>query len=263
MSAYAAILSANFCTMLQYRAAAIAGLATQIFWGFILVMVFEAFFRSTTASQPMTLDEVTTYIWLGQGFLMLLPWNQDRDIHALVRSGSVGYELLRPVDLYNLWFTRALAFRTAPMALRAVPLLTLALLFFGMDLPDSPTAGVAFALSMVGALLISCSFTTLLNISLMWTVSDQGITALAAPAVTILTGAIVPIPFFPDWAQTVINALPFRGIVDTPYRLYLGHIPPSDVLFHLGHQLAWTAVLVLMGRWILSRGVRRLVMQGG
>ena len=67
MRAYAAVLSANFRTLLQYRAAAIAGFATQIFWGFI---------RSSTAAQPMNVDEVTTYVWLSQAFIMLLPWNR-------------------------------------------------------------------------------------------------------------------------------------------------------------------------------------------
>ena len=132
-----------------------------------------------------------------------------------------------------------------------------------MDLPASPAAGAAFVLSMMGALLISSAFTTLINVTMMWTVSGQGAAAMAGIAVTILTGMIVPIPFFPDWAQTIINVLPFRGIVDTPYRIYLGHIPTSDVLPHLGHQLAWAAGLVLIGRWVLSRGLRRLVMQGG
>ncbi len=263
MISYTAILSANVRTLLQYRTAAVAGLITQIFWGLIRVMIFEAFYRSTTADQPMTLDEVVTYIWLGQAFFLLLPWDVDRQIHALIRSGLVGYELLRPVDLYNLWFTRALAFRTAPTLLRAVPLIAVAILFLGMGAPASAAAGLAFCVSMIGALLISCAFTTLLNITLMWTVSGQGVAGLSAAAVTILTGMLIPVPFFPDWAQTVINALPFRGIVDTPYRLYLGHIPPSDAIWHLGHQFVWTVALILAGRWLLARGVRRLVMQGG
>ena len=174
MSSYAAVMSANFRTLLQYRTAAVAGFTTQIFWGFIRVMIFEAFFRSSTADQPMTVDEVTTYIWLGQAFIALLPWNTDRELDALIRSGLVGYELLRPVDLYNFWLARAIAYRTAPTLLRAVPLLALALLFFGMDLPASPAAGAAFVLSMMGALLISSAFTTLINVTMMWTVSGQG-----------------------------------------------------------------------------------------
>ena len=167
------------------------------------------------------------------------------------------------MDLHNLWLARALAYRTAPTLLRAVPLLTLALLFFGMDLPGSPAAGAAFLASMIGALLISSALTTLINVTMMWTVSGQGAAVMAGGAVTFLTGMIVPVPFFPEWAQTVINVLPFRGIVDTPYRIYLGHIPTSDIFPNLAHQLAWAAALVLIGRWVLSRGLRRLVMQGG
>ena len=62
MSPYAAILSARFRTLLQYRTAAIAGLGTQLFWGLIRVMIFEAFYRSSNAPQPMALRDVVTYL---------------------------------------------------------------------------------------------------------------------------------------------------------------------------------------------------------
>lgn len=73
MSGYQALVSARFRALLQYRSAAIAGFTTQIFFGLTFVMVFEAFFRSSNASQPMTLGETTTYIWLGQAFFVLMP----------------------------------------------------------------------------------------------------------------------------------------------------------------------------------------------
>ena len=100
MISYWAVLSAQFRSLLQYRAAALAGLGTQVFWGLIRVMIFQAFFRSTTVEQPMELGDVLTYVWLGQAFLALLPW-QDNALRSLIRTGGVGYELLRPVDLYG------------------------------------------------------------------------------------------------------------------------------------------------------------------
>ena len=41
------------------------------------------------------------------------------------------------------------------------------------------------------------------------------------------------------------------------------HAGIGEALFHLGHQLVWTVALVLIGRWVLSRGLHRLVVQGG
>ena len=55
----------------------------------------------------------------------------------------------------------------------------------------------------------------------------------------------------------------FPGLIDIPFRLYLGRVPVEECLPLFLHQLAWTAVLVLAGRGALARGARRLVVQGG
>ena len=117
LSPYRAILSARFRMLLQYRAAALAGLWTQIFFGLVLLMIYEAFYESTTARQPLAFAEIVSYVWLGQALLAMLPWNADAEIRAMVRSGAVAYELCRPIDLYSLWYARALAWRTAPTLL--------------------------------------------------------------------------------------------------------------------------------------------------
>ncbi len=81
-------------------------------------------------------------------------------------------------------------------------------------------------------------------------------------AVIVLSGMVVPLPLFPDWSQPILNALPFRGLVDVPFRLYVGHIPPEEVISVLAHQVAWSAALIGLGHAVLSRGTRRLVVQG-
>ena len=40
-------------------------------------MIFQAFYSSTNAEQPMSRSDVETYIWLGQAFLAALPWSID------------------------------------------------------------------------------------------------------------------------------------------------------------------------------------------
>jgi ABC-2 type transport system permease protein len=261
--AYASLISARFRTLLQYRAAAVAGVGTQLFFGLIFVMVYEAFYRSTRAPQPMTYGEVCTYLWLGQGMLAMLPWSVDPELRSMVRSGGVAYELLRPLDLYWLWYARALAWRTAPTLLRAVPLFAVALLFLRMQPPASWASFAAWLAATGGALLLGCAISVLMGISLLWTVSGDGVAQLVPALVVVLSGMNVPLPLFPAWAQPILDVLPFRGLVDTPFRLYLGHIPPSQTPWLLLHQLGWTAAIVLLGRWLLARRMRRLVIQGG
>jgi ABC-2 type transport system permease protein len=268
---YLAIVAARFRTLLQYRAAAIAGLWTQIVFGLVLIMIYEAFYRSAPASaQPMTFAQVTSYVWLGQGLLAMLPWNADNELKALIRSGAVAYELCRPVDLYGLWYARAFAHRTAPTLLRFVPMLVFAMVVLpavGQDelrlAPPEPAAGLAFALSMVTTLALACAISVLINITLLWTVAGDGIVMMASTVVALFSGILVPLPLFPDWAQTVFAWLPFAGLADQPFRIYTGDIPLDHLPLVLGRQLVWALVLVMFGRWLLSRGLRRVVVQGG
>jgi ABC-2 type transport system permease protein len=260
---YRAVLSARFRTLLQYRAAALAGMSTQVFWGLIRVMIFDAFYRSTTQAQPIDQTQIVTYMWLGQAMLGVLPWGVDSEIRGLINTGSVAYELLRPLDLYNLWYCRSLAARTAPTLLRSIPIFVIAGLFMGLQPPPSLLCGLGWVLTTGGAILLASAITTLINISLLWTISGDGMLRLMPTLVYVFSGLLVPLPLLPDGLRAVLEFLPFRGIVDTPFRVYLGHIPPSQIGFVFAHQIAWTLALVLFGRLLLARGARRLVVQGG
>lgn len=263
MKPYWAIFTTRFRLLLQYRAAAMAGLVTQLFFGAVIVGVMRAFYASAEGTQPMNIGEVVSYIWLGQAFLALVPWRGDPDIVALVRNGGVAYELLRPMNLYRLWFARAVAMRVAPALLRATPLLPIAWCFLGLESPASGSALLLWILAMVGAVALSAAMTVLLNFSLMWTVSGEGITQ-AMPIVTMFfSGMILPLPLFPEWAQGVLHWLPFRGLVDVPHRIYLGNLDGSEALLALMQQWLWVGGLGTVGYLLLNRGLKRLVVQGG
>ncbi len=263
MSAYTALLSAQLRTLLQYRAAALAGLTTQLFFGFVIVMVYEAFYASAAAPMPMTLREVTTYTWLGQAMLGLMPWSIDPEIRERIRTGGVAYELLRPADLYNMWFIRSVARRAVPTLLRSLPIFAVAGLFLGLEPPPTAAAGLAWAAATFCALLLSSAITTLMAVTLMWTISGEGILYIMPGIAGFFSGQYLPLPLMPDWIELLSEWLPFRGLIDIPFRLYLGHVPVEECLPLFLHQLAWIAVLVLAGRRALARGTRRLVVQGG
>lgn len=267
MRANISIMRMRFQLLLQYRMAAVAGICTQFLFGFVRVMVYEGFFAASSGFHPMSLTETISYVWLGQAMLGLLPWNSDSEIHSLIRNGNVAYELCRPVDLYDIWYFRAVALRSAPTLLRCIPLLLITIWFlpekYQLQAPASPQAGVAWFMTTIGAILLGAAITNLLTISQLWTISGEGMNRLIPAVVMMFSGIIVPIPLFPDWMQGLLHLLPFRGIVDTPNRFFVGHFPASELGIHLLHQLIWTVILVMLGRLLLNKGLKRVVIQGG
>ena len=56
---------------------------------------------------------------------------------------------------------------------------------------------------------------------------------------------------------------PFAGMLDIPLRLYVGELSGAAAAGGLALQAFWTLTLIALGRWALSRDMRRLEVQGG
>lgn len=266
MKAYFSIFRLRFALQLQYRGAAFAAFVTNFFFGVIRVMVFQAFYASSNQVQPMTLEQTVTYTWLTQVTFRLLPWITDTEMLTLVRSGNIAYELCRPLSLYFSWYFRLIAFRLVPALLTGVPIYIIVILlpgYFRALPPASPIAGMAWLVAMLLSLLLGCALTNLIVISALWTTAGDGMLRIFPAVVMLFSGTIVPLAFFPDWAQIALQILPFSGLVDIPFRLYLGVVPLAQILPLLGLQLFWTAIFILVGVKLLDSGMRRVALQGG
>jgi len=271
---YAAAFASRFLLMLQYRAAALAGFATQCWWGAIKVMIYLAFFAaapSAAAEAPMTLAQVITYTWLAQALLALTPWSADPEIALAVRTGGVAYDRLRPLDTYVLWYVRGAAW----MASRAVPRAALMLLAAGLVLPllglsdwawkppATFAAAAFFLVSLPLALALSAAFLMIVNVVVAATLTDRGPNVLFNALIIVFSGNLLPLALYPDWARTALLVQPFAGMLDIPLRLYVGELEGAAAFGGLALQAFWTLVLVVFGRWALSRVMRRLEVQGG
>ncbi|MBH5317354.1 ABC transporter permease [Paenibacillus sp. GSMTC-2017] len=267
MKAYTSIWRLRFINGMQYRAAALAGMATQLFFGFVFIMIFAAFYSNSSVAMPITLDKLITYVWLQQIFLsFIMLWFRDNEIFAMITSGNIAYELCRPMELYPLWYAKLLAQRAASATLRSFPLLIIVFLLpepYRMSLPPSFTAFTLFIFALLLGLMLVIAISMFIYISVFWTMSPVGSTLMIAVVGEFLAGMIVPIPLMPSWLQIVTYFLPFRWTTDFPFRVYSGHIPQEEALWGIGIQLLWLVILVLVGRLLMKRALRAVVVQGG
>lgn len=268
---YLAAFRARFQLMLQYRAAALAGFATQCWWGAIKIMVLAAFYGVHAAAAPISLADAIIYVWLGQALLALLPWVADPEIGQAVRTGGVGYDRLRPLDAYGYWYARTLGWMLA----RALPRAALMVLAAGFVLPLvglgawawQPPPSLAAALLFVPAFALmsalGAAVLMLANIVVAASLNERGVNAVLTPLVIVLSGSLLPLDFFPDALRPVLHVQPFAGLVDIPFRIYFADLSGGAALQGLALQAGWTLALVGLGRLAMERTIRRLEMQGG
>ena len=267
MKKYLSFFRIRFTAGLQYRAAAWAGIATQFAWGGMTILMFWAFYQNGENSFPMTFPELSSYIWMQQAFLaMFMAWFFDNEIFESITSGNIAYELCRPCDIYAMWFTKNMAIRLSKMMLRCLPILLVAAFLpapFNITLPPDWLSGVLFLISVILGFLVLISFSMLIYISAFYTISPMGIRILATSVTEFFAGAIIPIPFFPEAVQPIMYALPFASMQNTPFLIYTGHIGGIEALKSIALQIVWFAVLLTVGRILMRRALRKVVVQGG
>ncbi len=268
---YVAAFRARFLLMLQYRVAALAGFATQCWWGAIKIMVYAAFYESAGAAAPISLPNVVTYTWLGQAFLALLPWLADPEVGASIRTGGVGYDRLRPIDAYGYWYARTLGW----IAARALPRAVLMLLAAGIVLPlvgleawawqppPSAEAAALFVPAFALMILLAVAVLMLANVVVAASLNERGVNAILMPLVIVFSGNLVPLEFFPDAMRPFLRLQPLAGLVDIPFRIYFADLRGAAALQGLALQAGWIVVLVALGRFAMARMMRHLEMQGG
>lgn len=261
MRAYISIFRVHFISALQYRSAAFAGILTQFAWGSMLILMFTAFYETNPAAFPMGLSQVTDYIWLQQAFLNLFAlWMFDQSIFSSVTDGLVSYELVRPIHLYDNWFAKNLAMRTARTALRCLPTLIIALLIpepYGLSTSHQLTL---FFITLCLSVLLVIAFLMLIYISTFYLLSASGIRTLVMTLGDFLTGGIIPIPFLPKAWQNIIEWTPFGLMQNIPLRVYSGDISDWAVI---QRQVLWLIILIMIGRLFMNHALKRVVIQGG
>ena len=282
MKAYFTYFKLKFISGLQYRSAAWAGIATQFFFGFVYIMVYIAFYESGGKDIPMTLSQTITYLWLNQALLALVnQFTRDEELFKMVKEGTISYELARPKNLYFMWYFKILGQKLSGVALRFLPLIIVTSLLpypYGLGLPVSCISFIVFLLLPVpideinfiffllsltiGSLLVT-SLTVLYPIVALTKKKKKGIVNLIITTADILSGVVVPIPFFPLFLQKISRVLPFQYISDLPFRIYVGNIHINSCIIPILIQITWLILLIILGNVLMKKSLKRVVVQGG
>lgn len=267
MKTYLSFFRLRFIHGLQYRTAAFAGMVTQFVWGTMEILLFRAFYQTGAEIFPMSFQALASYIWLQQAFLALfMTWFWENELFDSITTGNVAYELCRPVRLYHMWFTRGMALRLSKAVLRCMPILLLAVLLpepYGLILPADPAVWFFTLMSMAMALLLVVAFGMLVYLTAFYTISSQGIKLLVTSLSEFLSGAVIPLPFLPPGVLKVVELLPFASMQNIPFRIFGGDLSGAAMYSSLGLQLFWLAALVILGKWLETRVLSRVVVQGG
>ena len=217
------------------------------------------------ASRPLAIPaaRLFPYLLIAGCLNFAFAMNVEGRIGQRIRMGLIATDLLRPVDFQLAQLAQALSDGVFNLVL-VVPIFGLALLFWGQNaLPSGAAALFAFALSLLLSFVILFAVSFIFVLATFVTNSGYGVFVARNALQQTFSGLSAPLALFPAGLRAVSEWLPFRHTIHTPVSIYLGWLHGAAVLRALGAQVSWALGLLLLGRFLLGRALRRFDIQGG
>jgi ABC-2 type transport system permease protein len=121
-----------------------------------------------------------------------------------------------------------------------------------------------FPLSLFLAFLVSFSFDYCVGLLAFYTESTWGLAITKEIIITVLSGALIPLQFFPDGMQKVLLILPFQTMYHTPLMMVTRPDQGWETFAPmLLFQLAWAVILFILTRLVYLQAIKVLRVSGG
>ncbi|WP_327010187.1 ABC-2 family transporter protein [Dactylosporangium sp. NBC_01737] len=179
-----------------------------------------------------------------------------------IRSGLVALDLVKPVDYQRARFAETVGgVWIEVVAVVAVVAVTVAA-GGALDTPPGPMLAL-FAASMILLVPLKFAVSYVSTLACFWTENFVGVLWARQALTNLLSGAVVPLVYFPGWLATSAQWSPFAGLTSTPALIFIGQASGTHALLLVTTQLGWVLAMWFGARTLFRRGLRRLTVNGG
>lgn len=263
MKAYLTMMRGAYMIGLVYRFGFLFSIAGNLIYMSITYFLWRSIYQGRETLRGLTFDETYIYVALGSAVFILLKTYVDWQMSYDIREGMVAIYLTKPLDLQLYELFTSLGF--ALHALTTVTLSTFLLLIFVFHIEIPLGIGLLlFPFSLVLAYLVSFCFDYFIGLLAFYTESVWGLSITKEVIITVLSGALIPLQFFPEAIQKILLWLPFQAIYYTPLTMVAKpNLGWETFLPMLGVQLFWVAALFALTRLFYNQAVKVLRISGG
>jgi ABC-2 type transport system permease protein len=263
MRAYLPVARATYMIGLVYRFGFLFTILGNIIYLGVAYYLWKSIYSHSDTIRGLSFNETFLYVGLGSAIFILLKTYADWIIHYEIREGVIATYLTKPMDfqIYALFAN----FGSLLMNLTAITIPTALVMVFVFKVKVAFGIGLfLFPLSLLLAFLISFSIDYFIGLVGFYSESVWGLSITKEIIVTVFSGALIPLQFFPEEIQKVLFWLPFQAIYHTPLMMITR---PNQGLYILLPmmlvQLVWASTLFILARLFYNQAIKVLRIAGG
>ena len=262
-----AITRAGIMESLQFRLGIFVTLFANLIYLVLVYYLWKAIYDSsgTDVVNGMTFTDTMIYLILATALFNFLEMFVVWDMSRKIQSGALVLDLLKPMRFRKYTFWSYTGNHVVQFVLTFIPTFIVVMIVTSGAIPMGLNL-LYFAIATVLALLVNFNMEMLVATVCLYTESTWGINIVKETIVLLLSGASIPLAFFPEAFRKVVEFLPFRAVYDIPLTILLEK-NNSDTLSGLlplfGLQLAWVLILTCASTMFWNHSVKKITVNGG
>lgn len=265
MKRYASLIRAGVLDSLQFRLSLVVTTIGNLLYLLLVYYLWKAIFQSakTTIINGMTFTDTMIYLVFASslfGFMeMWIVWNMGTDI----QTGAIVKDLLKPIGYLEWNFFSGLGEVVVRFLTTFLPT-TIVVYIISKGAIHLGVNILFFFVSIGMSLLINYYINFMVGTICMYTDTIWGINIMKEVLVGLLSGATIPLAFFPQSLRSIVMLLPFQAICNAPLELLLhGDYSMKMCMSILGFQLFWVVVLRILSLGFFNLSVKQITVNGG
>lgn len=263
--AYLTLMRSAVMENMQFRMSVLVMLFGNMVYLVVIYNLWKAIYASvdTPVVNGMTFADTMIYLVLASAqFAFMeayLVWEMGRG----VQDGSIIVQLIKPMSYGTYQLFYILGGNMFYFIVTFIPTFIIVEIITGWVIPIGVNL-LYYLVSVTFGMMINFAVDYFVGTICLYTHSIWGINIMKQILVTFLSGATVPLAFFPEILYRIVMFLPFHAIYNTPLTLLIHNdLPAAQVGRMLLTQFVWVLVAFGLAKAFWKVSERVITVNGG
>ncbi|MRX73752.1 daunorubicin ABC transporter permease [Bacillus lacus] len=263
MDKYLEMIRIRFLMMLAYRTNYYSGILIYSINIAAYYFLWTAIYGGQESIQGLDVLQMTTYVaisWMARAFYFN---NIDREIALEIKEGKVAVEIIRPYNYLGMKTMQAFGEGIFRLLFFSVPGMVIVSFMFPLSFSSNASTWIFFFISILFSFIINTQINLMTGMVTFFLFNNDGLMRAKRVVIDLFSGLLLPISFYPLWAQDVMQFFPFQAISYIPSMIFTEGFTGDALVNALLLQGFWAIILLIPIKIMWASAKKRLVIQGG
>ncbi len=261
MQKYFSLFTITLQEIFAYRLNMLMWRVRQVFVFLVPFFIWKSILGQGGEIYGYNFAAIMTYLFGTTVLRSLVMGSRTIDLGWMINSGNLTIPLMRPINIFGLFFTRDLADKLFNLSFIIFEIPLIILLFHPPVFLQTDVVSILFFIvSVILAILIYFFINIIFGSLAFWSRDIWAPRFLLMMIMEFASGTMFPLDMLPEYWQNIVFMTPFPSLLYVPLKIYLGTDP--HYLSHLLIAFAWTLGLGLMASLVWKKGIKSYEAEG-